>query len=227
MLQARTNGQSVNAQSANAIRVTSAVFGAYAGLLGFEHGLFESLQGNHPVPGMRILASNRELPFPFGHEPAMTVIPNFLATGIAAMLTGMLIVLWSAAFLRKTRGAVFLILLSGVLFLVGGGFGPVTLLVAACIAAFRAGGRVTMALPRAPSRIGRLVANAWPWFLLASLAWVPLEFAAGQIFHLKNDHRQILTNLNLLLSYPMLALFVLTLIAASARSRSDTNPRAS
>ena len=53
----------------------------------------------------------------------------------------------------------------------------------------------------------------WRWSLVAALLWVPGEFVAGQIYHLKNDHSQTLTNLNLLLSYPMLGLFALTLIA--------------
>ena len=57
----------------------------------------------------------------------------------------------------------------------------------------------------------------WPWSLFASLLWVPVEFAAGQFFHLQNDHRQSFSNLNLLLTYPMLCLFVLSLISAIAR----------
>jgi hypothetical protein len=49
--------------------------------------------------------------------------------------------------------------------------------------------------------------------LAGALLWVPGEFAMGQILHLKNDQRQILLNLNLMLSYPMLVLFALTLVA--------------
>jgi len=210
-------------QRPDPLQITAAVFGVYAGFLGMEHGFFETLQGNRPTAGLRILASNREFPFPFGHEPAMTLIPNFMATGIAAMLTGLLIVIWSTAFVHKKHGAAVLLLLSAALFFVGGGFGPVTLLIVACIAAFRID---TPANPApAPSRLRSAMAHGWLWFLIASVAWVPLEFAAGQVLHLANDRRRVLTNLNLLLSYPMLALFVLTLIAAAARSRSDADAR--
>ncbi len=212
--------RSSDSRCPDALRTTAAVYAAYAGLLGMEHGYFETLQGNHATPGLRILASYpSELPFPFGHEPAMTVIPNFLATGVAAMLVGMLILIWSVASLRRTRSPVVLLLLSTFLLFVGGGFGPISLLIIACIAALRANKPAASVTPRGPSRLRGAAANTWPWFLLASLAWVPLEFLAGQIFRLTNDHRQVLTNRNLLLSYPMLALFVLTLVAAFAWQR--------
>ena len=83
-----------------AVRATTAVFGAYAGIIGMEHGYFETLQGYVAPKGLNILAvSPSELPFPFGHEPAMTIIPSFLVTGILAILVGLAIVLWSAAFI--------------------------------------------------------------------------------------------------------------------------------
>jgi len=52
---------------------------------------------------------------------------------------------------------------------------------------------------------------------VGSILYVPCELVLGQVLHLQNDHRQVLTNLNLMLTYPMLALFVLTLFAAFAR----------
>ena len=60
------------------------------------------------------------------------------------------------------------------------------------------------------------LAELWQWSVVAALLWVPGEFVLGQIFHLKNDSHQTLTNLNLILSYPMLGLFALTVITAFA-----------
>jgi hypothetical protein len=117
-----------------AVRTTAAAFGVYAGILGMEHGYFETLQGNVAPRGLKVLAvSPSELPFPFGHEPAMTVIPNLLVTGILAILAGFAIILWSSAFLQTRHGAAILLLLSVLLLLVGGGFGPISLLITACI----------------------------------------------------------------------------------------------
>jgi len=202
----------------SALGTTAGVFGIYAGILGMEHGFFETLQGNTAPAHLKILAvSPWELPFPFGHEPAMTMIPNFLVTGIAAMLAGMALIAWSTRFLHGRRGGRVLLLLSVLLLLVGGGFGPISLLIVACIAASRMGKPLTVSRAMIPGAFRLALSRVWPWLLIASLLWVPAEFVAGLVLHLENDHRQILSNLNLLCSYPMLALFVLTLIAAITR----------
>ncbi|MFZ0395384.1 MAG: hypothetical protein WBX09_12575 [Terracidiphilus sp.] len=213
MPQPQSHGPTVLARTSSAVRNTAAAFGTYAGVLGMEHGFFESLQGNTNIKGVRIMAvGGPGLPFPFGHEPAMTLIPNYLFTGIAAMLAGLAIVLWSAACLQSRYGAVVLLLLSVALLLVGGGFGPISLLIAACIAASRIGKPVPWGLKHLPPGVKRSLAQLWPWVFSAALLWVPAEFALGHFLHLQNDHRQTLSNLNLLLSYPMLALFALSLI---------------
>jgi hypothetical protein len=216
---ARANSQNRGwlSESQNAVGLTAGIYGIYAGILGVEHGFFETLQGNTAPAHLRIFAVSRELPFPFGHEPAMTLIPNYMATGIAAMLCGLAICVWSSRFVRGKRGEVVLASLSVLLLLAGGGFGPISLLVVACIAASRIGMPLKTRLSRNLFGPPHLLARAWPWLLVASLLWVPLEFAVGQFFHLQNDHRQSLSNLNLLLSYPMLCLFVLSLIAAIDR----------
>lgn len=211
------NGKMLNSKP-GAMGITAGAYGVYAGILGIEHGFFEALQGNTVPAHLRIFAVNSwELPFPFGHEPALTVIPSFLATGIAAMLCGLAIIAWSVRFLQGQRGGAVLLSLSVILFVVGGGFGPISLLVIACIAASKIGRPLKMGRALIPSGLRQALAQTWQLSLIFSLLWVPAEFTAGQIFHLSNDHRQSLANLNLLLSYPMLGLFVLTLIAAIAR----------
>jgi len=207
----------------SALGWTAGVYGIYAGILGAEHGFFEALQGNTATVHLRVFAASWELPFPFGHEPAMTLIPNFLATGIAAMLCSVAMIVWSTRFIRGKRGAVVLTLLSVVLLLVGGGFGPISLLIVACIAASRVGKPLWVSRALIPPVLRHALARLWSWVFVASLVWAPAEFAAGQTFHLQNDHRQILTNLNLLLTYPMLGLFALALASAIARAIEGQN----
>ena len=162
------NGQCLEKRSAAA--VTAAVYGIYAGFLGVEHGFFETLQGNTAPEHLKIYAVIPwELPFPFGHEPAMTVIPNFLFTGIAAMLCGLAIMLWSMRLLRGKRGAAVLLLLSVALLLVGGGFGPISLLIVACLAASQIGRTAKMAHRSKTPMLRRALARTWPWWLVASL----------------------------------------------------------
>ena len=62
-------------------KVAASILGAYAGLLGVEHGIFETLQGSTPPDGLMINA----LGAPCEAEtvwhacyPALTVVPNFL-----------------------------------------------------------------------------------------------------------------------------------------------------
>jgi len=200
-----------------AVKATAAVFGVYAGILGMEHGYFETLQGNVAPKGLRIMAASPfELPFPFGHEPAMTVIPSFLLTGIAAIVVGLTIILWSAAFIETKHGAAVLLLLSVVLLLVGGGFGPMSLLIVACIGASRIDRPLTWWRTHLPANSRRVIAKTWIWWFAAALLWVPTEFAAGRILNLKNDHSQTLSNLNLMLSYPLLGFFALSLLSSFA-----------
>ena len=202
----------------NAVKTTASTFGVYAGLLGIEHGFFETLQGNVAPKSLRIMAvGSFELPFPFGHEPAMTLIPNFLVTGIAAIIAGLAIIIWSMAWVDKKHGAEVLLLLSVLLLLVGGGFGPISPLIVACIAARGIDKPVIWWRRLLPSGLRRVLALLWRWFLVGSILYVPCELVLGQVLHLQNDHRQVLTNLNLVLTYPMLTLFVLTLFAAFAR----------
>jgi hypothetical protein len=196
----------------SALRATASVFGVYAGLLGMDHGYFETLQGNTAPHGIKILAvSPSELPFPFGHEPAMTLIPNFLATGIIAMVVGLSIVVWSAWFVQKKHGGAILFLLTIMLLFVGGGFGPISLLIPASIAAAKIDKPLTWWRSHLSTSVRRLLAKLWVWSFFAAIMYVPLEFILGQIFGVKNDPK-----LNLTLCYPLLGLFTLTLVAGFA-----------
>jgi hypothetical protein len=207
----------MTSQRIDAVRATASAFGVYAGLLGLEHGCFETLQGNVVPKGLKILAvSPYELPFPFGREPAMTVVPSFLVTGILAIVVGLAIIWWSAVCLRRVHGAAVLACLTVLLLLIGGGFGPMSLLIVACIGATRINRPLTWWRSHLPAGLRRVLAKLWPWFIAVSLLWMPGEFTAGQIFDLRNDHAQTLTNLNLMLSYPMLAFFVLSLVTGFA-----------
>ena len=72
-----------------ATRITAAALGTAAGIAGLEHGIFEILQGNVPTPGL-VIASMGPPCIPEeawnGCEPAMTILPNFLTSGILTVL---------------------------------------------------------------------------------------------------------------------------------------------
>ena len=70
----------------NATRVTVSTFGVLAGIAGIEHGIGELLQGNVAPNGLVIESwAGSELFRILAGEPAMTLIPNLLASGIRSV----------------------------------------------------------------------------------------------------------------------------------------------
>ena len=117
------------AQAPRTSRMAALIIGISAGILGAEHGYYEILQRNRALNGILFdPVSGISYSFPPTTEmtglPAMTIIPNFLITGIFAILVSLVVIAWAAIFLRRKNGSVTLILLSILMLLVGGGFIP-------------------------------------------------------------------------------------------------------
>ena len=109
-----------------ATRINVTLLGVIFGISGINHGFFETLQGNVPTGGLFISAiGEAQKMWPHGDEPAFTLIPNFLITGIAAMLVGLAIIIWSCGYVHKKNGPIILLLLFILLLLVGGGVAQV------------------------------------------------------------------------------------------------------
>lgn len=112
-------------------RTIVATIGVILALAGLDHGIFEILQGSKPASGLIIQAIGPEQNL-WGTEEAFTIVPNFLVTGILAVLVSLAMIVWSVGFVHTKHGATVLGLLFIALFLVGGGiaaqimFAPVT-----------------------------------------------------------------------------------------------------
>ncbi len=119
-----------------ALKAVAVSFGILGGLGGLVHGVGELLQDPAKPAGV-FIASWAEGPIAryFDGDPAITVIPDMLWTGLLALLVSVTIMVWSAAFLERRNGGAALIVLSILLLLVGGGVGPPTLALFAGIAA--------------------------------------------------------------------------------------------
>jgi hypothetical protein len=106
----------------NKLKVAAMALGVFTGLSGASHGPGEMLQGNvapnsivfQAWPGLTAL----------GGEPAMSIIPNFLVTGILTIIVGVLLAVWAAKFISSKYSGLVLVLLSIVMLLVGGGIVP-------------------------------------------------------------------------------------------------------
>ncbi len=148
-----------------ATRVIVASLGALLGLSGMNHGLFEALQGNTPTPGSLIYAipvGNTWSHWPQGSEGAFTLVHNFLATGLLAMLLGLTIVIWSVGLAHKPYGPLGLFGLFIALVLVGGGIGQIPFFVLVCALATRINRPLTGWRARLPAGLRQRLAGLWP-----------------------------------------------------------------
>ncbi len=162
--------------------MTASALGVYAGLLGAVHGYFEILQGNTAPGGLMISAIGPPCqPEQATHAcfPALTLIPNFLVTGIVALVIGLVTALWAGTFVQRKRGGVMLMLLSVLLLLTGGGFVALFIGLMAGFAGTRIGAPARSQITKA----GRLLASLWPWALIAYFGWVfPGQWFLGHFF---------------------------------------------
>ena len=155
----------------SAARLTASLFGILAGVGGLVHGIGEVLQGNVRPEGIIVnswtvgpIATN------MGGEPGMTIVPSLLVTGILTVLVSLAIVVWSAAFMRDRTAGRILLLLSVIMLLVGGGFGPPIIGILAGVA----GTGIGRPSPWWRSRLSRGVwgslAALWPWIFAIAVA---------------------------------------------------------
>lgn len=160
----------------NATRVTVSTFGAVAGLAGIEHGIGEVLQGNVAPEGVMILSwPDSEVFDILSGEPAMTIVPNLLVTGILAILVSLVFLVWAITFAQREHGGLVLILLSVGMLLAGGGFGPPILGVIVGVAATRINTPLRSWRTHLSYGAQRLLARLWPWSCVAGvIAWLLL-----------------------------------------------------
>jgi hypothetical protein len=156
-----------------ATRMVVAAMGTLMGLAGLEHGIGEILQGNVAPEGIMIRSWPQA---PFFHslngEPALTILPNLLLTGLLAVLTSLLFTGWSLFFAHQKNGGKVLMLISVPMFLFGGGIFPPILGfligLGACLA-HRAGHAKPVA------GLNQLLGKGWLWiFIACCAAWLAL-----------------------------------------------------
>lgn len=201
-----------------ATRTNVATLGTIFGISGMSHGFFETLQGSIPTGGLFISAiGEAQKMWPHGDEPAFTLIPNFLLTGIAAMMAGLIIIIWSLGFVHKKNGPTVFILLFILLLVVGGGvaqilFFPFIWLVSTRINHPLAGWRRTL-----PVKLQEPLAKLWPLSLVISsvLLVFVLEIATTGFIPAVNNPETVLSVMLVCLVAEILVL-PLTFIAGFA-----------
>jgi hypothetical protein len=149
-------------------------FGGLIGVMGIEHGLGEILQGN-TVTDTGLILSWPDVPFfaALSGEPAFTLIPNLLITGILAVLFSLAYLVCAVWFVRHRHGALTMMLLTVPMFLFGAGIFPPFIGLLIGIAATRIHAPLSGWRRSVSSGVRRSLGAAWPWLFGAGLvAWL-------------------------------------------------------
>ena len=193
-------------------KVTVLTFAGIMGLAGIEHGIGEIRQGSLP-PARLIFPSWPDSAFfrIVGGEPAMTLVPNLLVTGILAILFSLAFLAWAVLFVERKNGGLVLILLAVAMLLAGGGIFPPVIGILIGILATRINAPLTGRRAHHSAALSTFLERIWPWsFGACVLAWLclfPGINILGYFFGV-NDPRY--TVMLIVLAFGMLGVTVFT-----------------
>lgn len=99
-----------------------------------------------------------------GGDPALSIVPNLLVTGILTLIVSCAVLIWSAAFVQRKRGGLGLMALSvGYYAVGGGGIGSPVAGILAGVAGTGIHARLAWWRNRIPTVIRIGLARLWPW----------------------------------------------------------------
>jgi hypothetical protein len=207
----------------SATRAVTSVLGVFAGLASIEHGYFETRRGNVRPDGLMIASMGppcQPEEVWYACEPAMTILPSFLITGILAIIIGLVVVAWAAGFVQRKRGGLVLILLSIVMLLFGGGIFPPLIGIVGGVAGTRINVPLTGRRAKRPGGFSRILAALWPWPLVIFGSWLVGQWIVGYFFN------EFLLESGFAVPLGIVGLILLSVFSASAhdiQSKTDTH----
>lgn len=145
--------------------VTVRVLGLLAAINGIDHGIGAITQGPGAPPDAVYSSWAHVDAFdPLGGEPALTVIPDLLVSGLVSVLTAVALGVWVTLCPTRRHSGPVILALALLLLLVGGGFGPPLLGFVVGLLAMRIGSTTS----RPVGSVSRLISRLWPWPLAAA-----------------------------------------------------------
>jgi len=158
---------------------------------GLHHGFFEILQGNKPTNNLIIQSISIEYQHWKNGEEAFSLIPNYLLTGISAILVSLLIIINSIILINKSYYNKILLLLFVVLTMVGGGIAHVVFFIPMLVYSTRRNKELKIYKKILPEIISIVAAKIWKYLLIiASLCFIiAIEISVFGIYGLKDDRK--------------------------------------
>jgi hypothetical protein len=184
--------------------------GILAGIMGIEHGIGEVLVGYRPTESIFILSWPDSAFFEImSGEPAMTVVPNYLITGLLAIFFSatFLFVLVQSAPARKTVIILFALLI--LMLLTGGGFGPPILGIIIVLIALKSNSPLKT-WSKLPSKLHSVLSVLWPWsFGVCLLGWLMLFPGAALIVFFTGIDNALLMIVPILIAFAFIPITLL------------------
>jgi hypothetical protein len=184
--------------------------GILAGIMGIEHGIGEVLEGYRPTDSLFILSWPDSAFFEImSGEPAMTIIPNYLVTGLLAIFFScvFLIVFVKPGLDRKT--IVVLLALLILMLLSGAGFGPPLLGIIAVLLALKRNSPLRT-WSKLPPKFHHVLSTLWPWsFGLCLVGWLMLFPGAALIVFFTGVDHTLLMVIPILIAFAFIPITLL------------------
>lgn len=193
-----------------ATSILSLTLGILAGIMGIEHGIGEVLEGFRPTDGLFILSwPDSEFFEIMAGEPAMTIVPNYLITGLLAMFFSsvFLVVFMKSNLDRDTNMLLFALLV--LMLLAGGGFGPPILGILAVLIAFKRNSSLKT-WSKLPVSVHSVLSLLWPWsWGICLLGWLMLFPGAALIAFFTGVDNALLMIIPILIAFAFIPITLL------------------
>ena len=202
----------------NATRVIVTTLGFILGVTGMVHGFFEVLQGNKPTDGILIQAIGPEHQmWMYGGEEAITLIPNFLITGIITMCMSVSVMVWTLFFIHKKHGSSVFLFLNILSLLTGGGIFQVVTFTIAWAFSTRINGSLDWWENKLSANLRPKIKNFWlPLNLLGVIPYAIVQGIGITGFVPGISDPEMVMNVVFLLLFSSLGLFILAFICGYA-----------
>jgi hypothetical protein len=197
-----------------AARIIASIFGVLAGIPGIAYGIFETNQGNNSTNGIIIDAIGPNSKYWHGGEaPAISIVPNYLVTGIFAIIMSVFVITWAVAFIHVKRGWLIWVLLSIVQLLVGGGGAQIMLVPIVGIIASQINSPLTWWKLHLSKMIQSIFEKIWIWLLIISSFLYFLHYSIPIIIGLNGSFLGTNnSNIGLIIGYSAIIPFLFTII---------------
>ena len=184
--------------------------GVLAGIMGIEHGIGEVLEGYRPTDSLFILSWPDSAFFEImSGEPAMTIIPNYLVTGLLAIFFSCVFLTMFVKPSLDRKAIIVLLALLILMLLVGGGFGPPILGIIAVLIALKRNSPLKT-WSKLPSKLHRVLSMLWPWsFGLCLIGWLMLFPGAALIVFFTGVDNALLMIVPILIAFAFIPITLL------------------